>query len=42
MGKCNTKAIQTYLGTFSLNQVYPGTIQAYSGIFEIMCNPGIF
>ena len=29
MGKCKTKAIQAYLGTFRHNQVYPGIIQAY-------------
>ena len=42
MGKCKTKAIQTYLGTFRHNQAYPGIIQVYSGIFKILCNPGIF
>ena len=42
MGKCKTKAIQTYLGTFKHNQAYPGIIQVYSGIFKILCNPGIF
>ena len=30
MGKCIAKAIQTDLGTFRHNQVYPGIIQAYS------------
>ena len=30
MSKCKTKAIQTDLGTFRHNQVYPGIIQAYS------------
>ena len=29
MGKCQTKAIQTDLGTFRHNQAYPGIIQAY-------------
>ena len=42
MGKCKTKAIQTDLGTFRHNQAYPGIIQAYSGIFKTLCNPGIF
>ena len=42
MGKCKTKAIQTDLGTFIYNQVYPGIIQAYSGTFKTLCNPGIF
>ena len=41
MGKCKTKAIQTDLGTFRHNQAYPGIIQAYSGIFKTLCNPGI-
>ena len=30
MGKCETKAIQTDLGTFRHNQAYPGIIQPYS------------
>ena len=30
MGKCKTKAIQTYWGSFRHNQAYPGIIQAYS------------
>ena len=42
MGKCKAKAIQTDLGTFRHNQVYPGIIQTYSGIFKTLCNPGIF
>ena len=29
MGKCITKAIQTYLGTFGHNDAYPRIIQAY-------------
>ena len=41
MCKCKTEAIQTDLGTFRHNQAYPGIIQAYSGIFKTMCNPGI-
>ena len=42
MGECKTKAIQTNIGTFRHNQAYPGIIQAYSGIFKTLCNPGIF
>ena len=34
MGKCKTKTIQEGLGTFRHNQVYPGIIHAYSGIFR--------
>ena len=41
MGKCKTKAIQAYLGTFKHNQAYPGIIRAYSGIFGTRCNRGI-
>ena len=41
MCKCKTEAIQTDLGTFRHNQAHPGIIQAYSGIFKTMCNPGI-
>ena len=41
MGKCETKAIQTYLGTFRHNQPDPNIIQAYSGIFKTLCNNGI-
>ena len=36
------KAIQTNLGTFRHNQVYPGIIQAYSGILKTLCNLAIF
>ena len=36
------RAIQTNLGTFRHNQVYPGIIQAYSGIFRTLCYPDIF
>ena len=36
------KAIQTNLGTFRHNQIYPGIIQAYSGIFRDLCYPDIF
>ena len=42
MGEYKTKAIQTNLGTFRHNQTYPGIIQAYSGIFKILCYPEIF
>ena len=42
MAKCETKATQTGLGTFRHNQAYPGIIQAYSGIFKTLCNPGVF
>ena len=38
MGKCITKAIQTYLGTFRHNQVYPRITQAYSIIIRTLCN----
>ena len=30
MGKCETKTIQTNLGSFRHNQAYPGIIHAYS------------
>ena len=42
MGKCQTKGIQTDLGTFRHNQAYPGITQAYPGIFKTLCNPDIF
>ena len=42
MGKCKTKAIEIYLRTFRHNQTYPGTIQAYSDLFRILCYPDIF
>ena len=42
MSKCKTKAIQTDLGKFRDNQTYPAIIQAYSGIFSTLFNPGIF
>ena len=42
IGKCKTNTIQPHLGTFRHNQIYPGIIQAYLGIFRTMCNPGIF
>ena len=42
MGKSKTKAIQTDLHTFSHNQTHLRIIQAYSGIFRTLCNPGIF
>ena len=35
MGKCKTKTIQLDLGICT-------NILAYSGIFRILCNPGIF
>ena len=41
MRKCKRKAIQTDLGTFKHNQVYPRINQAYSGIFKTLCNLGI-
>ena len=41
MGKRKTKAIQKDLGTFRDNQAYPGTIQAYWGIFRTLCYSGI-
>ena len=34
MGKSKAKAIQTDLGTFRHNLVYPEIIQAYSGIIQ--------
>ena len=40
--KSEAKAIQTHLSTFTHNHAYPGIIQAYSGIFKILCNPGIY
>ena len=40
MGK-QKKAIQKDLGTFRHNQAYPGTIQAYWGIFKTLCNSEI-
>ena len=40
MDKCKTKVIQTDIGIFRHNQVYPGIIQAYSDIFKALCNPG--
>ena len=42
MGKCITKAIQTYLGTFRHNQAYPRIIQAYSVIIRTLCNLAYF
>ena len=42
MSKCKTKTFHTDLSTFRHNQAYPGIIQAYSGIFKTLCNPGIF
>ena len=42
MGKCITKTIQTYLGTFRHNQAYPRIIQAYSVIIRILCNLAYF
>ena len=41
VGKCQTKAIQTDLGIISHNQAYPGIIQAHSGMFKILRNPGM-
>ena len=41
MVKCKAKAIQTDLGTFRHNQAYPGIIQACSGTFKALCDPGI-
>ena len=38
--ECKINAIRKHLGTFKHNQVYPGIIQAYSGIFRTLCNPG--
>ena len=40
--KSEAKAIQTHLSTFTHNHAYPGIIQAYSGIFKTLCNPGMF
>ena len=40
--ECKINAIRKDLGTFKHNQVYPGIIQAYSGIFKTLFNPGIF
>ena len=52
MEKCKIKAIQAdsvlllhiqaYSHLFRDNQVYSGFIQAYSGIFRTLCNPGVF
>ena len=42
MGKSKTKAIETDLGIFKHNQAYPGITQVHSGIFKILCNPGVF
>ena len=42
MGKYKVKTIETDLGIFRHNQAYPGIFQAYSGIFKILCNRGIF
>ena len=52
MEKCKTKAIQADLTIFPHiqayshllrhNQVYSGIIQAYSGIFGTLRNPGVF
>ena len=42
MGECKTKAIQTNLGNCSNNLIYPGIIQAYSGIFRTLCYFNIF
>ena len=41
-GNCKTKTMQTDLCTFKYKQAYPGIIQAYSGIFRILRNPGVF
>ena len=41
MVKWKTKAIQTEIGIFRHNQVYPGIIQDYSGISKTLCNSGI-
>ena len=38
MGKCITKVVQTYLGTFMHNQAYPRIIQTYSVIIRTLCN----
>ena len=37
MGKCITKTIQTYLGTFRHNLAYQRIIQAYSVIIRTLC-----
>ena len=42
MGKWKTKAIQIDLGIIGHNQVYPGIVLAYSGIFKTLFNPVIF
>ena len=42
MGEYKAKAIQTNLGSFRRNQIYPGIMQAYSGIFRTLCHPDIF
>ena len=50
MGKCKTKTIQTDLGTFRYNQVYPGIIQAHLKPFVTLAylepwyiqKPGVF
>ena len=42
MGECKTKAIQRSLGIFRHNQIYPGIIHPYSGIFRTLCYRGIF
>ena len=36
------KAIQRDLGIFTHIPAYSGIIQAYSGVFRTLCNPGIF
>ena len=42
MGKCKKKAIQADVGIFTDISVYSGIFKNYSGIFRILCNPGIF
>ena len=42
MGKCKTKAIQADVGMFTDIPAYSGIFKNYSGIFRILCNPGIF
>ena len=42
MGKCTTKAIQADVGMFTDIPAYSGIFKNYSGIFRILCNPGIF
>ena len=49
MKKCKANAIQADLGIFYRysdilrhRKGYSGIIQAYSGIFRNLCNPGIF